>query len=83
MICTVPVFNSTAHFLMENAADKLKAEEVITQRAKVDPTYNAEIPVGSLVAVHSTVSSWGKPPAKKSASFNLLAVQILALPLGG
>ena len=57
-------------------------EEVLTQRAKVDPLYNSEIPVGSLVAVHSTVSLYTSARANKAKflSLNLLAVQIVAIP---
>ena len=82
----VPVYNSSAHFLIdppeEHALNRLNAEEVLTQRAKVDPTYNSEIPEGSLVAIHSTVSTYTamRPPKVKTVSFNLLAVQILAFP---
>ena len=81
--CTVPVFNSAAHFKTDAPeTGRLKAEEVVTQRAKVDPTYNSEIPEGSLVAIHSTVSTYTamRPPKVKTVSFNLLAVQILAFP---
>lgn len=59
----------------------MSAEEVLTQRARVDPNYKNEIPQGSLVAVHSTVSVYNNVRLKaKFMSFNLLAVQILAVP---
>lgn len=83
----VPVFNSTAHFVVDPDAEgpskpRSKAEDVLTQRAKVDPSYTREIPQGSLVAVHSTASLYTSSRGQKSKflSFNLLAVQILALP---
>ena len=77
------MFNSVAHFKMDAPdSGRLTAEEIITQRAKVDATYNAEIPVGSLVAIHSTVTTYvaSRAPKAKTVSFNLLAVQILAFP---
>ena len=82
----VPVYNSSAHFLIdppeEHALNRLNAEEVLTQRAKVDPSWNREIPQGSLVAVPSTVTlySSNKGMKGKLISFNLLADPIIALP---
>lgn len=80
----MPIFNSTAHFLAdmeEGGPDKLSAEDVLTQRKRPDPFYNREIPAGSLVAVHSTVSLYTPKGQKvKAVSYNLLAVQIIALP---
>ena len=77
----VPVFNSTANFREDcTPGTRLKAEDVLSQRAKADPSYNAEIPQGSLVAVHSTVSVYTGRGGKKFISFNLLAAQIIALP---
>ena len=79
----MPVFNCTDHFKFKNEGTRLKPEEVLTQRAKVDPFYNSEIPVGALVAVHSTISTYNKvnrPNKSKWLSFNLIAVQLLALP---
>lgn len=85
---SVPVFNSTAHFLLTtdgNAHLKLKVEDVLTQRKKADPFYTREIPQGSLVVVHSTASLYTSAKGQKAKflSFNLLAVQIIAMPKGG
>ncbi|KZV61104.1 hypothetical protein PENSPDRAFT_671233 [Peniophora sp. CONT] len=83
---TVPVFNSSANFMSMPEAGRtearLKPEEVLTQRARTDPYYNAEIPQGSFVAVHSTVSLYTSARGQKAKfmSFNLLAVQIVAFP---
>ena len=47
----------------------------------MDPSWNREIPVGSFVAVHSTVAMYTNQRTKiKSLSFSLAAVQILARP---
>ena len=85
MVLLVPVFNSAAHFKEDVVpSGRLTAEEVLTQRAKVDTLYNSEIPAGSLVAVHSTISLYSNLRANKAKflSFNLLAIQILAFPNG-
>lgn len=80
----MPVFNSTAHFKTAcPPGERLKAEDVLTQRMTADPSYNHEIPAGSLVAVHSTVSLYTNtrgPKNTKMVSFNLIAIQILAMP---
>lgn len=57
---------------------------MLTQRSTVDPSWNQEIPAGSLVAVHTTISLYTSnrgPKNVKVVSFNLLAVQIIALPI--
>lgn len=80
---TVPVFNCTDHFKQgSDVATRSQAVDIVTQRAKTDASYNGEIPQGSFVAVHSTVSFYTQRTGQKSkaVSFNLLAVQILALP---
>lgn len=78
IIHTVPVFNADRH-LSDDAP--FQAEDILTQRARVDPSWNREIPIGSFVAVHSTVTIYVNQKAKlKSLSFNLAAVQILARP---
>lgn len=75
----VPVFNADGRLLEE--ASPFKADDTLTQRARVDPSWNREIPVGSFVAVHSTVTIYTNQRTKiKSLSFNLAAVQILARP---
>lgn len=75
----VPVFDSSKHL---SGNSKFKPEEVLTQRLRVDPLWHDEIPYGSFVAVHSTVTVYENKKIKSnSISFNLLAVQILALPL--
>lgn len=81
------MFNSTAHFINDpnapgSSKPKPKVEDVLTQRGKVDPFYTREIPQGALVAVHSTASLYTSARGQKSKflSFNLLAVQIIALP---
>lgn len=82
----VPVFNSSANFMINPEAGRtearLKAEEVLAQRIRPDPYYNSEIPQGSLVAMHSTISLYTsvRGPKTKIMSFNLLAVQIIAVP---
>ena len=65
---------------MELAKKKFSADDLLTQRAKVDPSYNRDVPQGSFVAVHSTVSVYTNQKANKTKflSFNLMAVQILA-----
>lgn len=83
----MPVFNSQVHFLDEEGPvrvmRRLRPEEVLTQRGRADPNYNSEIPQGSLVAVHSTVSVYMNTRLKVNfMSFNLLAAQILAIPNG-
>ncbi|KZV58961.1 hypothetical protein PENSPDRAFT_672689, partial [Peniophora sp. CONT] len=50
---TIPVFNADGHF---SGNAPFKAEDILTQRSRVDPSWNREIPVGSFVAVHSTVT---------------------------
>ncbi|VDC01716.1 unnamed protein product [Peniophora sp. CBMAI 1063] len=76
---TIPVFDSRNHLY---STDTVDPEEVLTQRGRVDPLWNKEIPVGAFVAVHSTVNLYYHQKQKtKAVSFNLSAIQILALPL--
>ncbi|VDB96862.1 unnamed protein product [Peniophora sp. CBMAI 1063] len=80
---TIPVFNSTENFLKSNENERmLTAKEVLTQTRKPDTRWNREIPQGSLVAVHSTVSLYtsNKGAKAKYISFNLLGAQIIAMP---
>ena len=64
----------------------LALEDVLTQRdtSKVDPTYDREVPKGTFVVVHSTISVYNNSKAKNKAfSFNLCALQVLAVPTFG
>ena len=80
----VPVFNSTKHFRGNDAElrkEKFVPEDVLTQRSRVDPSWNKEIPIGSLVAVHGTMTTYKSAKVtSKMVSFNLSAIQIIALP---
>ena len=79
----VPVFDCTKH-LRGNISKRFSPEDVITQRAAVDPSWNRELPEGAFVCMHSTVTVYTNARTKaKSLSFNLLAVEILALPKFG
>ena len=75
----VPVFDSTDH--IRSDVD-FAPEDILTQSERVDRLWNKEVPTGSFVAVHSTVSTYFHQKQKsKAISFNLLAVQVLAIPL--
>ena len=64
--------------------ERFVPEDVLTQRVRADPSWNAEIPQGSFVCVHSTVSVYNNKTQKaKVMSFNLSAVQIIAMPKFG
>ncbi|KZV64795.1 hypothetical protein PENSPDRAFT_668820 [Peniophora sp. CONT] len=74
---TVPIYNSTNHIL----ADKriISAEVILTQRER---PWLGEIPLGTFVAVHGTVSlRKNGMNTSKYIIFNLKSVQILALSL--
>ena len=78
----VPIFDCTKH-LRGPIKKTFKPEEILTQRTadKVDPMFDGEIPEGALVAVHSTVTVYKNTKANnKALSFNLCAVQVLAVP---
>ncbi|KZV61311.1 hypothetical protein PENSPDRAFT_671095 [Peniophora sp. CONT] len=84
---TVPVFNCSRHFRGDPKTlrgQQFSSEEILTQRVHPNRLWNYEIPQGSFVCVHSTVSIYNNRVAKtKVMSFNLSAVNILALPKSG
>ena len=84
-VSLVPVFNCTKHFRGDPKAlrkEPFSAHDILTQRKAKDPLWNAEIPHEAFVCVHSTVSVYANraTPKVKVMSFNLSAVQIIALP---
>ena len=83
---SVPIFDCTKHFLRDDSSSSqtFDPEEILTQRANVDPSFNREIPQGAFVAVHCTASLYNSAKANKAKflSFNLVAVQVIALPNG-
>ena len=91
----MPVYNCTAHFreqpkISNKSAKSAKVakpyneEAILTQSGTPDPRYRKEIPQGAYVCVHSTATVFTSTTTSlKTLSFNLLAVQILALPKGG
>ena len=75
----VPIFDSTARI---RSTEGFAAGDILTQTGRVDPLWNKEVPTGSFVAIHSTVTTYFHQKQKsKAISFNLSAVQLLALPL--
>ncbi|VDB96796.1 unnamed protein product [Peniophora sp. CBMAI 1063] len=83
---TVPVYDCAHHFRVDKKAKPTRfvPEEVLTQRARVDKPWTKEVPLGSLVTVHSTVSVYNNKTLKaKVMSLNLSAVQIIAMPKFG
>ncbi|KZV58970.1 hypothetical protein PENSPDRAFT_695580 [Peniophora sp. CONT] len=75
---TIPVFDSTRHL---TGTEAFNPHEILTQRANVDPLWNREIPADSFVVVHGSATTFFSQRSKtKNISFNLSAVQLLALP---